>query len=317
MTKSPKVLKKSPRKIKKSPRKIKKNVAKMIATTCTIKGGKRTEAEKLRPKCDGEVDPIGLGEIEPKFAIRLLDNGKNFCFDIRSLVMWFNTSGKITNPMTQTNFGEVQKEKIKKKVQKLLDEGLDVPKLNKNIERTRWEIRMYDFTESLVNLFQNQGTVKDLDDLEEDFDEEYNPISKWPYEGNDEDIIETFGAEFSAFDLACFYNNFEIIENLLNDNMTAENFEHTRPYEAQTEYQKSVLAKMLTKMSQEQRNRYKQKLHQLLSQIHIDNHLKQNIVSIVDRSTMINQEKESFRHVIFPPLDPSAHGVGMKRRRED
>jgi hypothetical protein len=54
-----------------------------------------------------------------------------------------------------------------------------------------------------------------------------------------------------------------------------------------------------------------------MTQMFVGNDLKQNFLNIVDRSTISSEEKESFRHIIFPPVDPSAHGVGEKRRRED
>jgi hypothetical protein len=50
-----------------------------------MKGGRRTEAEKMNPKCDGQIDVATQELIDPNFAIRLNENNHYFCFDIRSL----------------------------------------------------------------------------------------------------------------------------------------------------------------------------------------------------------------------------------------
>jgi hypothetical protein len=99
-----------------------------------MKGGRRTEAEKRREdgteiaKCEGQEDPVTFEPItEPQYAIRLLEDGHYFCFDVRTLHGWFKT-GKRTNPSTNKKFTESNIIKIQKKFRK---ENLDV--VNKHI----------------------------------------------------------------------------------------------------------------------------------------------------------------------------------------
>jgi len=84
-----------------------------------MKGGRRTESEKLTPKCEGHEDPISLDIItDPYFAIRLLENGHYFCFDVRSLHEWFKT-GSRKNPATNLLFSDANIVKILKKLEKV------------------------------------------------------------------------------------------------------------------------------------------------------------------------------------------------------
>jgi len=98
-----------------------------------MKGGRRTEEEKLTAKCAGEQDPISLNDIEPKYAIRLTEGGHVFCFDVRSLEMLLHT-GSIKNPLTNLDFSPQSLAKIDKKIYKLFElRKYDLEFLSKDI----------------------------------------------------------------------------------------------------------------------------------------------------------------------------------------
>lgn len=79
-----------------------------------FRGGKRTPLEKVNEKCSGVKDVVTLEKIAPENAIRLLENGHYYCFDIQTLFEWFQT-GKRTNPLTNLLFSESNIIKINKK----------------------------------------------------------------------------------------------------------------------------------------------------------------------------------------------------------
>jgi hypothetical protein len=92
-----------------------------------MKGGRRDAQERNRQKCEGQQDPISFDPIvDDHFAIRLLENGHYFCFDIRTLHQWFSTGSRI-NPPTGLRFSEANIQKINRKFGKV---GL--PLLNAN-----------------------------------------------------------------------------------------------------------------------------------------------------------------------------------------
>jgi hypothetical protein len=103
----------------------------------TIKGGRRTEEERKNVKCAGENDVFGVAEdgqeiavISPQNAIRLFQDGKYWCFDAIGLANWFSSKKEPQNPYTRNKFTEAQVEKLKKKLLKLKNAGVDVPELN-------------------------------------------------------------------------------------------------------------------------------------------------------------------------------------------
>lgn len=84
-----------------------------------IKGGRRTEEERATAKCHGAVDFFSQDLIDdPMYAIRIKEGGHYYCFDVRSLINWFNT-GKRTNPLTGLQFSDEGIAKIMKKISKV------------------------------------------------------------------------------------------------------------------------------------------------------------------------------------------------------
>jgi hypothetical protein len=84
------------------------------------RGGRRTEAEVSANanKCANREDAVTGDLITQENAIRLLENGHYFCYDINTLFQWFNT-GKRTNPETNLRFSDANITKIEKKFRKV------------------------------------------------------------------------------------------------------------------------------------------------------------------------------------------------------
>jgi len=116
----------------KSP--VRRSKAKSPRKSPKMKGGRRTAEERTRPKCDGETDIFTGEQIPEGQAIRLLSTLYNppryECFDVISLAQWFSTKKKYENPNTKAIFTDAQIAKIKKKLLKLKNAGIDVPELN-------------------------------------------------------------------------------------------------------------------------------------------------------------------------------------------
>jgi hypothetical protein len=84
-----------------------------------VRGGRRTDEERLTAKCAGKTDPISMDEIPPEFAIRLTEGGVTECWDIRHLKEWFTRSGGRRNPLTNLSFSAASLAKIEKKFNKV------------------------------------------------------------------------------------------------------------------------------------------------------------------------------------------------------
>lgn len=113
-----------------------------------LRGGRRTAEERTRPKCDGEEDVFTTTPINPVTAIRLLQNGKYWCFDVINLSKWLKIRN--SNPFTGLPFSDEQLKKVHKKffyfekittaavhgkleiVKYLISKGADVNKTNDN-----------------------------------------------------------------------------------------------------------------------------------------------------------------------------------------
>lgn len=90
-----------------------------------LQGGRRprnAEGQPLAPKCAGETDPITLDEIDEANAIRILENGHYFCFDINGLFNQFhstNSAIRYLNPTTRAPFSAANIAKIQRKFAKM------------------------------------------------------------------------------------------------------------------------------------------------------------------------------------------------------
>jgi hypothetical protein len=105
-----------------------------------IKGGRRTSQEKETSKCQGAVDFFTQDLIDEEFyAIRIKEGAFYYCFDVRSLLKWFET-GKRTNPLTGLNFSPENIAKIAKKITKV---GLEFND-NTNNKLTKEDLEMLD-----------------------------------------------------------------------------------------------------------------------------------------------------------------------------
>jgi len=102
-----------------------------------VRGGRRTDEERKKVKCEGENDVFGVAEdgeeiakINPQHAIRLYQEGRYWCFDAIGLATWFSTKKKPENPFNRVLFSDAQVQKLQKKLQKLKNAGVDVPEIN-------------------------------------------------------------------------------------------------------------------------------------------------------------------------------------------
>jgi hypothetical protein len=121
-----------------------------------MKGGRRNAIERQRPKCEGQQDPVSLELIEdPQFAIRLLENGHYFCYDIRTLFNWFQTGSRI-NPANNVRFSDANIAKIFTKFGKV---GLPVAPVHQPVGQFPLPIA------PVINVFQaapNQANGQDI-----------------------------------------------------------------------------------------------------------------------------------------------------------
>jgi hypothetical protein len=154
-----------------------------------VRGGRRTDEERLTAKCAGQTDPVSLDGIPPQFAIRLTEGGVTKCWDIRSLEKWLLT-GKHTNPLTNLDFSAENITKIVKKIQKELRnfvmDDQDFKLYHLLVGRGKWFPRLYLFKPGVEktrgflfkwsqNYFVNEFN-EEVDDYSKEVDRKYELV---------------------------------------------------------------------------------------------------------------------------------------------
>lgn len=89
--------------------------------------------------CNNATDPITLeeiGDIPGEFVFRVKDDKVTHCFDIRALHQYYESAGKLQNPLTRTLFSE---ETLAEFLKRIVELGLSRPKEVSRIREDRLE----------------------------------------------------------------------------------------------------------------------------------------------------------------------------------
>ena len=153
-----------------------------------MKGGARSAEERTSVKCAGEEDLITFLPIDPQNAIRLLQNGKYWCFDVYSLWRWLQTKNE--NPSTRQPFTQAQLDKVQRKIDKLaVFPGFHIDRdLKHKLQQEYDKIRKEHYDKYLSGMFG--------DDFSGDEEERLEMMQETPYTFANGNIYSSFAIEF-------------------------------------------------------------------------------------------------------------------------